>query len=372
MNNYTSKLALVASTISMVLSHSAISQDSFDLDQLIEAAKQEAPITVYAPSGKIVATADNFTEKYGVKATGSKVSSSAQVEMMIREFRANNIRGDVVIAGDASAAMAQLIPMNIVESWVSPDQVNDIPKAAQDPLLVYGDPAVWSYNNEVHESCPISNVWELTERTWNRKVAIQDPLNKVAYLDLFNQLESHHDEAMAQAYEAHFGKILDTSKYSATSIWVQSLAKNAPLTTDSDSATGDVIGAPGQDDAFVGLVSTAKYRDVAKGSVHLSICDNVAPFTGWSTPAYGVMSTKTKSPNAAKLFLHFLMTEEGIANQTIDGKVSGNPMISANLKEASGVQGVYDQVLQYSASTGLEDFDNRQDWIDLWRMNYTR
>lgn len=372
MKRFLTPPALLASAISLATSFSSMANQQSEIEQLIEAAKQEAPITVYAPSGKIVETAENFTKKYGVEATGSKVSSSAQVEMMIREFRSNNIRGDVVIAGDASAAVAQLIPMKIVESWVSPALDKDLPESAKNPLLVYGDPSVWTYNSEVHQSCPISNVWQLTESEWHRKIAIQDPMNKVAYLDLFNQLEVHHDDEMARAYETYFGKSLDTSKQSATATWVQALAKNAPLTTDSDSATGDVVGAPGQTEAFMGLVSTAKYRDVAKGSVHLSICENVEPFTGWSTPAYGVMSTKTKSPNAAKLFLHFLMTEEGISNQTVDGKVSGNPTIAVNPDEVSGVQSIYEQIVQYNPISGIEDFDNRQDWIDLWRMSYTR
>ncbi|MFA0108224.1 hypothetical protein AB4441_24960, partial [Vibrio splendidus] len=83
-------------------------------------------ITVYAPSGKIVQTAENFTKKYGIQAVGTKVSSSAQVEMMIREYRANNVRGDVIITGDASATVAQLLPMDVVESWVSPTLANDI------------------------------------------------------------------------------------------------------------------------------------------------------------------------------------------------------------------------------------------------------
>ncbi len=350
----------------------ALAAESFDLDALIEAARQEGPITVYAPSGKIVETANNFTEMYGIEVVGNKVSSSAQVEMLIREFRAGNIQGDVVITGDASATMAQLMPMGVVDSWVSPALAADIPEHAQNPLVVYGDPAVWTYNTEVHDSCPVSNLWELTEADWNRKVAIPDPLNKGSYLDWFNQLESHHDDAMAAAYEAHFGKPLSTEEKSATAAWVKAFAENSPLPTDSDSAAGDAVGAPGQADPFFGLMSTAKYRDVKSGKVKIGICEGLEPFVGWSTPGYGVMSTKTEKQNTAKLFLHFLMTEDGISNQTVDGKVSGNSAIPPNPLEASGVQAVYSNILQYNAETGLDDFDNRQDWADFWRIHFTR
>ncbi len=361
----------ITMAVSLALSGATLAADTFNLDELIEAARKEAPINVYAPSGKIVATAKNFTKKYGVEATGSKVSSSVQIEMLIREFRANNVRGDVVITGDASATIAQLIPLNVVESWTSPLVADDIPEGAKDPLIVYSDPVVWTYNSEVYDSCPISNIWALTDANWNRKVAFPDPLNKGAYLDWFNQLETHYDDAIAAAYEAHYGKPLQTQT-SATVAWVQALAQNAPLATDSASAAGEAVGAPGQTDPFIGLISTAKYRDVAKGIVNLAICEGLQPFVGWSTPAYGVMSTKTQSPNAAKLFLHFLMTEEGISNQTVDGKVSGNRAIPTNEKEASGVQKIYDHILQYDATTGLDDFDKRQYWADLWRINFTR
>lgn len=350
----------------------ASTEDDKNLERLITAAQNEAPITVYAPSGKIVQTAENFTKKYGIQAVGTKVSSSAQVEMMIREYRANNVRGDVIITGDASATVAQLLPMGVVESWVSPTLANDIADYAKDPLVVYGDPAVWTYNTEVHSECPVNNIWALTDSQWNRKVAIPDPLNKASFLDWFNQLEMHHDKAIAEAYKEYFGKPLDISKESATVSWVKALAKNSPLPTDSDSAAGDTVGAPGQTDTFVGFMSTAKYRDVAQGKVHLGICDTMSPFVGWSTPGYGVVSTKTQSPNAAKLFLHFLMTEDGISNQTVDGKMSGNQSLPVNPNEASGVQNVYSHVLQYNATTGMDDFDNRQDWADIWRINFTR
>ncbi len=39
---------------------------------MIEAAKAEPPITVYAVTGKIVETAEAFTKAYGVQATGQE------------------------------------------------------------------------------------------------------------------------------------------------------------------------------------------------------------------------------------------------------------------------------------------------------------
>ena len=95
--------------------------EDFDLDALIAAARQEAPINIYDSTGKIVEMAENFTKAYGVQATGIKVSASDQLELIIREAQAGNVQGDVVLLTDTPAAIAQLLPENFVYSWLPPD-----------------------------------------------------------------------------------------------------------------------------------------------------------------------------------------------------------------------------------------------------------
>lgn len=349
----------------------AMAQD-FDLDALIEAAKAEAPITVYASTGKIQTVAEAFTAKYGIEATGTKVSSSAQAELMIREYQSGNIVGDLIVSSDAAATLAQIIPEGMVTSWLPPDLAETIPADSQDPLVVYRDPAVWSFNNTAYEECPVDNMWALTGEDWHRKVAMPDPLNKPAIADWFNQLETHWDDEMAAAYEAYTGEALDTSEQSATASWVQALAENQPLLTDSDSAVADAVGAPDQEDPFMGILSSAKYRDVVDGGLTMEICEGIEPFVGLANPAYALISAKTDSPNAAKLFARFMMTEEGIEPMTVDGKISGNNAVPPHPDEASGVGAVSDRLTPNDASTGMDDFDSRQDWQDFWRVHYSR
>eukprot|EP01034_Spumella_vulgaris_P012637 gene12637-16094_t len=98
-----------------LLSAQAHAADGLDLDALIAAAKTEKPINVYDSTGKIVEMAEGFTAKYGVKATGVKVSANSQLEMIIRESQAGNVQGDVALITDAPAALAQLLPQEFVE-----------------------------------------------------------------------------------------------------------------------------------------------------------------------------------------------------------------------------------------------------------------
>jgi len=349
----------------------AVAED-FDLDALIAAAKAEDGITIYSSTSKIKAAAVGFTEKYGIEATGTKAKGPAQIELVVRESQAGNVVGDVIIAADAAAASALLLPEGMVTSWTPPDMADTIGKMSIDPLVVWRDPALWTYNNENGGECPVSNIWEVTEEAWNRRITLEDPLNKPSFSDWFNQMETHFDDEMAEAYKAHFGSELDRSEQSATALWIQKLAENAPLLTDSSSGAAEAIGTRGQDKPFFGLVSSAKYRDVSADGLAMGLCKDMNPSIGFAVPGYGLIATGSDSPNAAKLFLHYMMTEEGVLPMTEDGKMSGNSAVPPHPDEVSGVVTYADRLTPHVAATGSDDFDKRQDWQDFWRIHYKR
>ncbi|XEN03265.1 ABC transporter substrate-binding protein [Agrobacterium arsenijevicii] len=366
---------MAASALSLIFSLSlggaAHAQDAFNLDVLIDAAKKEKPITVYAVTGKIVDTAQAFTTKYGVQASGKKVSEATQVELMIREHRAGNVVGDVSVATDVASAMGELLPEGIATSWSPPDMESDIPQKLRDPLVVVSDPHVWTYNTEKYDKCPVTNIWQLTEPRWKGKLAMLDLFDKPLYADWFNQIETHHDADVAKAYEDLYGKKLETGEKSATAAWVKAFAENAPLLTDS-STVADAAGAPGQADPFFVITSAAKYRDNEAKGLKLGLCSGVKPFSGFLYPGFGLIAGQTKSPNAAKLFLHYLMTQEGIAPQTVDGKISGNTKIALPADEPSKVADHLDELMAFDAATAADDLDKREGWQDFWRVNYKK
>nr|WP_246708096.1 ABC transporter substrate-binding protein [Bartonella sp. HY038] len=364
-------LSLIA-TSALAQSNGNLAQSNDTLAALQEAAKNEAPIVIYDSTGKIIEMAKGFSQKYGLKAEGRKVKATAQLEMLIREARANNIQGDVSIISDAPAAMAQLIPQKFAMSWFPQDLANDVPEKYRDPLTIVNSPNVWVYNTALYDKCPIDNVWQLTESEWRGRVAMQDPLGKSAYVDWFNQLESHGDEAMRKAYEAQFGKKIQTDEKSATAAWIKALAQNGPLLTDSDSAAADAVAASGQKEPFLALVSTAKFRDNKEKGMTLGLCTGLKPHMGWLYPSIGLIATGTKSPNSAKLFLHYALTAEGIEPQAVDGKISTNQSVALPKNEPSGIGAYRNQLFDYDMATSLDDWDKREDWQDFWRMNYKR
>lgn len=346
-------------------------EEALDLDALVAAAKQEKPINIYDSTGKIVEMAENFSAKYGLKATGMKVSANSQLEMIIREGQSNNVQGDVLLITDAPAALAQLLPEGFVENYLPADMAAKIPAEFQNPLAISTNANLWAYNTETYDKCPVSNIWELTEPKWKGKVALVDPLTKGSYTDWFNQLETHGNDKLAAAYKAHFGKDIETTE-SAASIWIKALAQNAPLATDGDDAIAEAVGAGGQKEPFFGLLSSAKFRDNEDKGYKLGICADLDPWVGWTYVKLGLIASKTQSPNAAKLFIHFILTEEGIAPQMKDGKVPTNTDIKMPENEPSGLAKVSDKLFAYDAATGLDDFDQREEWQDFWRVNYSK
>ena len=346
--------------------------EEFDLDALIEAARAEPPLVVYDNTSKIRTMAAAFAEKYGLEAEGVKVRTPQQVELVLREHEAGAIQGDVVHLADVPAGQLELLPQGVLVSWTPPDLADHIPERFRDPLVLNFDAKVFVYNTEAEESCPIDNIWALTEPEMQGRVALQDPLNNPGLVDFFNQLETQSDDAVAAAYESFYGEALETEEDSATAAWMAALAANGPLLTESDQAVSDAVGAPGQTEGLVGLVATAKFRDNEGLGYKLGLCDAVAPVAGFAQPKLSLMSPETDSPNAAKLFIRYAMTPEGLAPQTIDGKMPVNTEAELPADEPSGVAAIEDDLLFFDAATAGEDFDARQDWQDLWRVTYTR
>ncbi|MCR4520507.1 MULTISPECIES: ABC transporter substrate-binding protein [Bosea] len=365
---------LIAGLLTAALAGPAAAQGvvPFDEAAALAAARNEPPITIYDSTGKIVDMAKSFSAKYGLKATGVKVSATSQLEMIIREAQANNVKGDVVLLTDTPAALAQLLPEKFVYSFLPQDKAAQIPELYRNPLAISINATVWAYNTEVYKTCPVTNMWQLTEPQWKRRVAYFDPLSRSNFNDFINQMATHHDAAVAKAYKDLYGKELKTSEESATAAWVKAFAANAPLVSETDERISEAVGAPGQKEPFFGFMSSAKFRDNKDKGYKLGLCESFSPWPAWSYTKLAMIATKTKSPNAAKLFINYILTPEGIMPQVVDGKVPTNPEIKLPDDEPSGLSAVLDRLLPFNAKTGLDDWDRRQDWQDLWRSAYKK
>lgn len=344
-----------------------VAAETFDEAALLAAAQNEPPLMVIDSTGKVREQTAGFSAKYGLVANGTKSEAPGTIRLVMGEAKAGNVQADVLVISDTPAAVAQLIEPGLAVSYLPSDMTDAIPAELRSPLVISNSPVVWTYNTALHDTCPVTNIWALTDTEWAGRVAMPDPLGKPAYTDWFSQFAMHHDADFAQAYSDHYGKPLETDRASAAEAWVAALAANQPLLVESDSDSAEAVGAPDATETFVGIMSTAKYRDNDDG-MKLGICAQMQPFVGMMTPKFALITAGSDSPNAARLFVHYLLTEEGWAPQAIDGKMPSNTTHAPVADEPSGVAGVMDKMLHYNIATSTEDWNSRQDWQDIWSL----
>lgn len=359
-------MRLLVLLLTTFLASPALSE-SFDEAALLAAAQTEPPLMVIDSTGKVREQVAGFNAKYGLAANGTKSEAPGTIRMVMGEAQAGNVQADVLVISDTPAAMAQLVTPGLAISYLPSDLVEAIPEGARDPLIISNSPIVWTYNTALHDACPVSNIWALTDPDWAGRVTLPDPLGKPAYTDWFNQFAVHHDAAFADAYAAYYGKPLETDRATAAEAWVAALAANKPLLVESDSDSAESVGAPDATETFIGIMSTAKFRDNDDG-MKLGICAGMQPFVGLMTPKFALITAASDSPNAARLFVHYLLTQEGWAPQAVDGKMPTNTTHAPASDEPSGILGLMDQVWFYSTATSTDDWNTRQDWQDIWSL----
>ncbi|NYT79464.1 ABC transporter substrate-binding protein [Alcaligenaceae bacterium] len=346
-----------------------ISDADYSLDALIEAAKKESPITVVDATGKIKVMAEKFSEKYGIKATGEKMSASNQEEILVREAQARNVRRDVFNMSNLPDVTAQFLPQGIAVSWMPPDLKSQTPQVYQHPAITSLNPWVWVYNPAVYgETCPINNMWALTDKKWKGKISIPDPLLRNETMFWFNQIADNADNKMKAAYQEYFGKPLETKQPSATAEWAKRFAENNVKVQKSDTDVGPIVGASTSEHPVIGFVSSAIFTHAKNENFKMAICKEMMPWIGQLTPRVAVIATGTKSPNAAKLFVHYMMSAEGMEPQMEDGKISTNSNAVMPENEASGVSKLMDKMYVNNSETTPDDFKKLQFWRDLWTV----
>lgn len=343
--------------------------EEIDLDEVIAAAQAEGSLVVLDGTSKVEEQAALFTEIYGIEVTATKADASEVVEIVTREAAAGTVTTDVVALSDVPAITNELLAPGHAIAWLPADVAATMDSSTHEPPIVINDPSLWSYNTEVYDTCPISNVWELTDPQWSGLVAFEDPLNSPATLDWFSQLDQFGGEDLAVAYEAHYGTAFASDRdYTVVQEWVARLAENGPLLTQSSEEASEAIGALGQSEPPVGLLSSAKFRNIDDLGYALGVCDTLEPWVGMAKPKGIVIAAGTEHPNAARLWVHFMYTQEGIQAQIDDGKISPSSAI-VQPEDPADVAGHIEDIFTFHGAGVETDWRDRSVWSDLWRTH---
>jgi iron(III) transport system substrate-binding protein len=135
-------------------------------------------------------------------------------------------------------------------------------------------------------------------------------------------------EKLAKAYEDLYHKKLETKEKNAGYEWIKKAFSNGLVMGSSDTAMTESIGVKGQNITSIGLLNYSKVRYAEKKNLAITAADKVAPFCGFYYPEYALLVKDCKHPAAAKLFIQFLLTQEGYQFWQNDmGSYSGNPAL---------------------------------------------
>lgn len=286
-----------------------------DWDAIEAAAKTEGTVLIYANSSKIEKAAEKFMEQYpDIKVQGFDLGGDDVYLKTTEEQKAQAFTGDVWFSSGGPNIKGELMPKQYLWRFV-PDSLTElVPAELTDPLLTarFGV-RVLAYNSEVNPNgCPVKNLWELTQPEWKGKVHIEDPLNDESTMGILMTIAMHTDE-MEAAYKELYGSdpVLDADTPDAGQLWLKKFAQNNPIPESGGDEVDSAFATPGMKDNLLGFTSYSNYPDVLDGALAFEPCWDAKPVMGVRTQTYIGIMNQAPHPNAAKLFIRFILTEEG-------------------------------------------------------------
>ena len=350
---------------------SAAPLEQFDEAGLLAAAKKEPPLVTLNNSGIVTQVAEAFTKKYGLQVKGTKANTPTQVQQVTREVQSGNVTLGVLSIEDGATVQAQLLAQGYVINYVPSDLAPNIAKDWQNPLVQFFDGNVFTYNGEL-SSCPIKNAWDITDPEWKGKFAWKDPLTTPQLLTWMSLMVSDDMPAKLEAaYKTKYGTALATTEKNAGYEFIKRIAANKPILAAADDDAAAAVGAPGQKSPPVGLMSLAKHGEAPGKGQKLAVCKGVTPFWGYAYPRYTVIVKGTPSPNAAKLYVHFILTRDGTGPSIDDhGGIPALSTVTPGKVEFVGTRDDWERNLTFL----LPKYNDRawqlsQPLADFWRVS---
>jgi iron(III) transport system substrate-binding protein len=301
-------------------------------DELVAAAKAEGRVVVYSITSRISNAAENFEKLYGIKAEYSNLKDGELIEKVTQEVGGRIDGADFVISQDSGRVYGQLIAPGFLVNYVPESMKQIIPQQFQDPLIFHMINKVFIFNSEKTQEAVIKNVWEVTDPQWKGLVQFKDPNTEGVNMNFLTMLTSPEWSAkLEQAYEKLYGRRLVLTTKNAGYEWIKLFFGNGLVLGNSDTTISENIGIKGQGRTTMGLFVYSKTRFDASKNLALTPLTEIEPFSGFIYPVFLHLTANAKHPNAAKLFIEYLLTVEGFGPWAKDvGAYSSNPNVPVN------------------------------------------
>jgi len=277
------------------------------------AAKKEGTVLVYANSSKIAKAEKIWSEIYpDIKLEGFDLGGDDVLLKTRSEQEAQAYTGDVWFSSGGPDIIGEMMPKKYLWRFVPDSLVKVVPEDLSQPLLTarFGV-RVLGYNKELNPNgCPVSNLWELTNPEWKGKVFIEDPLNDASTLGILMTIAAHPDEMLA-AYKELYGSdpALDDDTPDAGWLWLKRFAQNGPIPESGGDEVDAAFATPGMKESLLGFTSYSNYPETQEGALVFEPCMTLKPVIGIKTQSYVGIINQAPHPNAAKLFIRFILND---------------------------------------------------------------
>jgi len=283
-------------------------------------ANEEGNLTIYSASSRMAKVGKKFMEKYpAIKVTSYDLGSVKTIEKTIREQNAGMYSADIITTGGSGQVVHELWAKNRLVNFVPDTHADRIPLEYREPVLVRVlEAVVFMYNGETYpDAAPVKNIWEYTEPKYKGKVVLKDPMQSLTNFMGVATLVQHADE-LAASYKRHTGKdiVLSDGVPDAGYEFLYRLLHNDAVITKSGSKTAAASGKPGQKNppAFFGAMTYYRYN-FSKGLVNKMVID-LDPAAKIIFPTYVGIARQAPNPNAAKLFISYLLASTELTKDT--------------------------------------------------------
>lgn len=340
--------------------------ETVDWAAIEAAAKKEGSVVVYSNSSRIQDAAAVWATLYpDIKIEANDMGGAEVVSKVREEQKAGAFTGDVWFNAQGPDMEGEFIPNHYLWKFIPPELVSVIPVENQNPIVTQSTEVFgFIYNKELNTSCPITNLWELTDAKWTGKIFIKDPINSAEDLGMLMSIAVHADD-MAAAYQELYGKAWDTDPavdaetLDAGWLWIKKFAQNKPIGVGGSDDVWGAMAVPGLKDNALGWAPLSKYRNVISGKAVFEPCVGLKPVIGAQKHNYVAVINQAPHPNAAKLFIKFALSPEGFKPWNQVGQYSGRTDI-APIEAALPFKSLpvynFDNAFIYKNITAYHDF----------------
>lgn len=336
------------------------------------AAIKEGSVCVYANSSKVAKLIEPWNKLYpNIKLDCGDTDGIAT--KMQAEQEAGNVIGDVWFNSDGHILYGQFMPNEWIWSYMPPGVVE--PEVTPDrPFAISRHSIdVWGYNQEIHpEGCPLTNWWQLTEPELSGKVYMENPLSDPSTTAKFTLIVEHADE-MAAAYKELYGAewttdsaaapdAFGTAPENAGYLFIKKLAQNKVVLEPGGDEVDEAYASLGMDPTLepgYGFTGWDSYENTLDGELAMAPCLTISPTVGIMKSGYLAIANMAPHPNAAKLFIKFILSAEGIAPWTAIGiypAAEGLPLAEGMPPLGTYVMWPSDDAFAWSNNSIVRDF----------------